>query len=104
MTDTDTTQLPGSAYADESAAIHDAADDIGMYLALWAMRDDSKADPDARRAANLAMDAIGRALRELHALRSRLVSDIRASDDAAAARVDVLFAERTATAAGGDAR
>ena len=91
MTTTDTTQLPGSAYADESAAIHDAADDIATYLALWAMRDDSKADPDARRCANSAMAAIDRALAELCALRSRLVSDIRASDDATAARVDALL-------------
>lgn len=89
-----TTQLPGAAYADESANIRDAAEDIGAYLALWAMRDDSKPCPDARRAANDAMDAIDAALAELHALRSRLVSDIRAGDDASAARVDALLAER----------
>jgi hypothetical protein len=83
--------IPGAAYADESAAIRDAAEDIATYLALWAMRDDSKPDAHARRCANSAMDAVDRALRELHALRSRLVSDIRASDDAAAARVDAML-------------
>jgi len=90
------TQLPGSAYADESAAIRDAAEDIGTYLAVWSMRDDAKPDAAARRGANEAMDAIDRALRELHALRGRLVSDIRQADDATAARVDALLAERGA--------
>lgn len=84
----------GAAYADESASIRSAAEDIGAYLAMWAIRDDSKPCPDARRAANSAMDAIDRALAELHALRSRLVSDIRQSDDAAMARTAAMLAER----------
>jgi hypothetical protein len=37
------------------------------------------------------MDAIDAMLSELHALRSRLVSEIRASDDATATRVDALL-------------
>ena len=45
--------------------------------------DDSKAQPEVRRAANTAMDEIDAMLRELHALRARLISEIRASDDAA---------------------
>ena len=49
-------------------------------------------DAHARRAANDAMDAVDRALAELHALRSRLLSEVRASDDQAAARVDALLA------------
>lgn len=89
-------QQPGAAYADQSAAIIDSAANIGAYLALWSMRDDSKPDAPARRAANEAMDAIDRALRQLHALRERLVGDIRASDDATADRVDALLASRAA--------
>lgn len=85
---------PGAAYADKSAAIRDAAEDIGVYLALWSMRDDSKPDANARHAANDAMDAIDRALAELYALRSRLVGDIRRSDDAAMARAEALLAKR----------
>lgn len=100
MTITDPTQAPGAAYASESTAIRDAADDIGTCLALWAMHDDSRPCPDERRAANEAMDAIDRALRELHALRARLVSDIRRSDDAHAARVDAYLAARGAAQSG----
>ena len=70
---------------------------LGVALAQWGARDDSKADPHARIAANTAMDAIDAMLLELHALRSRLVGEIRASDDATAARVDaMLAAPRTA--------
>jgi hypothetical protein len=88
----DTTRLPGAAYAGESGRIRDAAEDIGVYLALWSMRDDAKPDAGARRSANDAMDAIDTALRELHALRSRLVGDIRKSDDAAMTRTAELLA------------
>ncbi|MGH3171001.1 MAG: hypothetical protein ACRDN0_34665 [Trebonia sp.] len=88
----DAAPLPGAAYADESAAVLDTAGDIGAHLALWSMRDDSRPCAAARRAANDAMDAIDTALRELHALRARLVGDIRDSDDAAIARVDAMLA------------
>jgi hypothetical protein len=60
-------------------------------LARWAARDDTKADPGARVAANTAMDEIDAMLAELHALRSRLTREIRDSDDATAARVDALL-------------
>ena len=48
-------------------------------------RDDSKTQPEVRRTANTAMDEIDAMLRELHALRARLIGEIRASDDASAA-------------------
>lgn len=85
-------QPPGDAYADATSAIRDAAEDLGPFLAHWAMHDDTRGCPAERRAANAAMDAIDTALRELHKLRERLVSDIRASDDATGARVDALLA------------
>jgi hypothetical protein len=54
---------------------------LGVALAQWMARDDSKAEPRGpARAANTAMD-----------------DEIRASDDAAGARVDALLAERQAT-------
>jgi hypothetical protein len=65
---------------------------LAVALARWAARDDGEADPAARQAANTAMDAVDAMLRELHELRARLVSEIRASDDAAAARADQLLA------------
>ena len=66
---------------------------LAVVLAQWAARDDSKPDPEARQAANTAMDAVDAMLRELHELRARLVSEIRTSDDAAAARADQLLAK-----------
>ena len=74
------------------SAIRAHLDDLGAWLAIWLARDDSKPQPEIRRAANTAMDAIDAMLRELHALRSRLVGEIRDSDDASAARADALLA------------
>jgi len=65
---------------------------LAIALGQWEDRDDSKPQPDVRRAANTAMDAIDRMLRELHAMRSRLVGEIRQADDASAARADALLA------------
>ena len=67
---------------------------LDVALAQWMARDDSKAQPEVRWAANTAMDEIDAMLRELHALRARLISEIRASDDASAARADELLRRR----------
>jgi hypothetical protein len=64
---------------------------LAVALARWMARDDTKAQPEIRRAANTAMDEIDAMLRELYELRARLVTEIRAADDAAAARVDELL-------------
>ena len=64
---------------------------LAVALAQWMARDDSKADVGARQAANTAMDEIDAMLRELYQLRARLVTEIRAADDATAARVDELL-------------
>ena len=61
-------------------------------LATWAARDDSRAQPDVRLAANTAMDAIDAMLAGLHTQRAALVAEIRASDDATGARVDAMLA------------
>jgi hypothetical protein len=71
---------------------------LAIALGQWEDRDDTRPQPEVRRAANKAMDEIDFMLGELHAMRARLVSEIRASDDATAARVDVLLAERQAAA------
>ena len=60
-------------------------------LSQWERRDDTRPQPDVRHAANTAMDALDAVVRELHALRSRLVSEIRASDQASEARLDALL-------------
>jgi hypothetical protein len=69
---------------------------LGVALAQWAYRDDSKPQPEVRQAANTAMDEIDTMLARLHAARSALIGEIRASDDARAARVDAMLA-RTRT-------
>jgi hypothetical protein len=65
---------------------------LAFALDRWEDRDGSKPQPEARRAANKAMGAIDAMLRDLHQMRSRLVGEIRAADDATAARVDALLA------------
>ena len=65
---------------------------LGVALAQWMARDDTKAEPEVRRAANTAMHAIDAMLAEIHQLRSRLIGEIRVSDDLAAERADALLA------------
>jgi hypothetical protein len=79
---------------DVHARLHEPVDLLAFALGQWEDRDDSKAEPEVRRAANTAMDAMDRMLRDLHQLRARLVSEIRASDDAAGARADALLRGR----------
>jgi hypothetical protein len=67
---------------------------LGVALAEWAARSEDKPDADARRAANRAMTALDAALALLYELRARLVSEIRVSDDAFAARVDAAARRR----------
>ena len=52
---------------------------LAVSLAQWMARDDSKAEAEVRRAANTAMNMIDAMHAELHLLRSRLVTEIRAS-------------------------
>ena len=81
-----------TAYDAALAAIRGHTDDLAADLDVWADR----AEPDARarRCASAAVDAIDMALRELHGVRAQLVTEIRVSDNAAAARADELLASR----------
>jgi hypothetical protein len=83
---------------DVYAKLEDPVGVLSVALGQWEDRDDSKPQPEVRRAANTAMDAIDGMLRDLYAMRSRLVGEIRASDDATAARVDALLAGRNEAA------
>ena len=65
---------------------------LGVALAQWAARSEDKPDADARRAANVAIDSIDSMLAGLYELRSTLLTEIRESDDQAAARVDAMLA------------
>jgi len=77
---------------DSTSRLEDHNGVLGVALAQWAARDDTRPQPEVRQAANTAMDAVDSMLGELHQLRSRLVGEIRVSDDAAAARVDAMLA------------
>ena len=83
---------PQDGYDNTVSALRSHADQLGVSIAAWASRDDARPCPAARHAANDAMDAIDVMLQALHALRRSLVSEIRASDDATAARADALLA------------
>lgn len=76
---------------DVHAKLEDPMGVLAIALGQWDARDDSKAQPEVRRAANTAMDAIDGMVRDLYAMRSRLVTEIRASDDATGRRVDELL-------------
>ncbi len=79
------------AYDGPLSALRGHVDDLGAWLAIWGARDDGGPDAHARRCANDAMDAVDAMLRDLHLVRARLAGEIRASDDATAARADALL-------------
>jgi len=66
---------------------------LGIAVSQWAIRDDTKAQPEIRQAANAAMATVDDMLSTLHRLRGQLVTEIRQSDDASAARADLLLAK-----------
>jgi hypothetical protein len=76
-----------------TAALSLGVDTLAQALALWATRDDAKAQPEVRRAANTAVGAIDAMLAELHRIRSGLVAEARAADAAALARADAMLAK-----------
>jgi hypothetical protein len=77
---------------DVYAKLEDLMGVLSIALGQWERRDDTKPQGEVRRAANTAVDAIDAMLLELHAMRSRLLGEIRQADDATAARVDALLA------------
>ena len=81
-----------AAGAAVSPGLAERAAVLAAALAAWAARDDTRPQPETRRAASNAMSQIDAMLRELHQLRARLTAEIRASDDGAAERADALLA------------
>lgn len=65
---------------------------LGIALAQWAARDDSRAQPEIRQAANMALAVFDDMGDAMHRARRQLAAEIRASDDAAAKRADALIA------------
>ena len=81
MTD-DTDRIPYDVYGRLGIPLGVLAADLGH----WEGRDDTRAQPHVRRAANEAVDIMDAMLGVLHAMRRRLVSEMRESDDAAMRR------------------
>ncbi len=90
--------VPRQPY-DVYARLEDPMGVMAVALAQWEIRDGTVPQPAVREAANTAVDAIDAMLRELHAMRSRLVSEIRQADDATGRRVDELLARSRRAAA-----
>lgn len=80
------------AYDDALSAIRNHVDDLGVWLGIWSARDDSQPNAHARRCAGDAVTAIDAMLGGLYGVRAQLVSEIRDSDKATAARADALLA------------
>jgi hypothetical protein len=81
---------PADAYDSPLSALRSHVDDLAIWITIWLHR--SEPDAHARRCASDAVDAIDGAIKELHKVRARLISEIRASDDATAVRADKLLA------------
>jgi hypothetical protein len=84
--------VTASPYDAPLSAFRNGIDDLGVWLAIWEVRQEP--DAYARRCASDAVNAIDAMLADLHQIRARLVSEIRASDDASAARADQLLRRR----------
>ena len=87
-----TTTTQAAQPYDVYAKLEDLMGVLSIALGQWERRDETRPQPEVRRAANKAVDAIDAMLGELYALRSRLLDEMRDSDDATAARVDALLA------------
>jgi hypothetical protein len=86
---------------DVYAKLEDPMGVLSVALVQWEGRDDTKPQAEVRRAASTACDAIDGMLRDLHAMRARLVSEVRKSDDEAMRRSEALLAECRASRTGG---
>src|SRR5260370_32991026 len=86
-----TTIQAGQPY-DVYAKLEDPMGVLSVALGQWEDRDDTRPQPEVRRAANTAMDTIDPMVRELYQVRSRLLPQSRGSDHAAAAGVDAMLA------------
>src|SRR5260370_263043 len=98
-----TTIQAGQPY-DVYAKLEDPMGVLSVALGQWEDRDDTRPQPEVRRAANTAMDTIDAMVRELYQMRSRLLTEVRGRDGAAAARVEPLPRAAEGGAAAGTGR
>ncbi|MGH3631152.1 MAG: hypothetical protein ACRDRL_27385 [Sciscionella sp.] len=65
--------------------------DLGHALDTWSLRDDTKPQPEVRRAANTAIEQIDAMLAELYRLRMDLTGEMRSREDATMARTTEML-------------
>jgi hypothetical protein len=82
-----------STMHDPTTSLDDQLGVLRIALAQWEIRDNSKAQPEIRQAANTAMTTIDDMLAGLHRLRSDLVTEIRQADHPTAARSYAMLTE-----------
>ena len=70
------TTTQGARPYDVYAKLEDPMGVLSVALGQWEDRDDTRPQPEVRRAANTAMDAIDGMLARAHAMRSRLMGEI----------------------------
>lgn len=83
--------MTGDGYEAAVSALRANLDDLARDLAIWQARNDPVIEPHARRCASDAVNEIDVLLQELHAIRGRLIPEIRDSDDAAMAHADAVL-------------
>jgi hypothetical protein len=84
---------PQDGFDGSVSALRNHVDDLGVWLMTWETRQENASSPHTRRCVSDAVGAIDGAIKELHQIRARLITEIRVSDDAAAVRADKLLAE-----------
>jgi hypothetical protein len=85
--------VTASPYDAPLSVLRSSVDDLAAWLAIWEHR--KEPDAHARRCAADAVKAVDTMLRDLYLVRGHLVREIRASDDARAARADALLRGHT---------
>ena len=81
-----------SVEARDIAALRHDVETLAVALSWWSTRDDSKPQPEVREYANLAVSTVDSLSRLLYQTRSRLLGEMRQSDDAAMVRTEKLLA------------
>src|SRR5690348_9499780 len=85
--------MTGDGYDSALSAIRNHIEDLAIWITIWETR--REPDAHARRCASDAVDAVDGAIKELHAIRQLLISEVQQqADRATAARVDALLAGR----------
>lgn len=79
--------------ARDIAELRQHVETLAVALSWWSTRDDSKPQPEVREYANLAVSTVDSLSRLLSQTRSRLLGEMRQSDEAGMRRTEKLLAQ-----------